>query len=183
MVKKSLVAVDGSPSSDKALELAFQLAANSGAKLLALTVASADPLTAADVDVALERYQPEVSPLLVAPAFSPATGQEGRSPASDAAIATSKSRPLRDAMAQHVLAAAKTAARRYGFSSLETLLRSGDAVTNILAVAAAESPDLLVMGSRGLGARAKNLLGGVSHKVVNEAACSVITVKSPDLED
>ncbi len=183
MVKKILVALDGSPSSDKALDLAIQLARNSGASLLALAAIPAEPLTQADVDLALERYQPEAGEALVAAAFSPAPAQERGISGGAGKTGLPEGAPLRKAMAEHVLAAAKAAAQRQAFSPLETLSRSGDPATTILAVLAAESPDLLVMGSRGLGERAKNLLGGVSYKVMGQAACPVITVKFPDLED
>ena len=183
MVKKILVALDGSPSSDRALGLAIQLATSSGATLLALTVISAEPLMEADVDVALEKYQPEVSALLVAPAFRPALAPEYRVPGAAGDAGMTPSVPLRKAMAQHVLAEAKATAQERGFAPLETMLRSGDPATAILAAAATQSPDLLVMGSRGLGERAKNLIGGVSYQVVRQAACPVIIVKYPELED
>jgi nucleotide-binding universal stress UspA family protein len=183
MVTKILVALDGSPSSDRALDLAIQLAASSAAKLVALTAVSDDPLTEAEVDLALNRYQPEVSALLVSPAFAPAPALGCETLEGTGQMPSDRIASIRKAMAQHILAEAETAARRRGISAIETSLKSGDPATAILGVAAAESPDLLVIGSRGLGNRAKNLMGGVSYQVVRQAGCSVITVKDPDLEE
>jgi nucleotide-binding universal stress UspA family protein len=183
MAKKILVALDGSPSSDRARDLAIQLATNTAAKLLVLTVASDDPLTEAEVDLALHRYQPEVSAVFVEPAF--ATGPEQGCSALERAgqVSSERNASIRKAMGQHVLAEAEAAAKQKGFSPVETLLRSGDPATIILATAAAESPDLLVIGSRGLSNRLGTLMGSVSYRVARQAECSVITVRTPDMED
>ncbi len=183
MVNKILVALDGSPSSDRALDLAIRLATNTAARLLVLTVASNDPLTEAEVKLALDRYQPEVSEQLAAPEFTTALEQGGDTMGRAGQAPSGKSASIRNAMGQHILAEAETVARRRGFSPVETLLRSGDPAAAILAVAAAQSPDLLVIGSRGLGNRAGSLMGSVSDKVVRQSGCSVITVKTPDAED
>jgi nucleotide-binding universal stress UspA family protein len=47
----------------------------------------------------------------------------------------------------------------------------------ILEVADEEKPDLLVMGSRGLGGIQRLLTGSVSQKVYNSAGCTVIVVR------
>ena len=183
MVKKILVALDGSPPSQGALDLAIHLATNTTANLLALTVVSDAPLTEAEVDLALSNYQPEVGELFVEPAFvtAPAPGcdaldRKGRA-------SPERSLAIRQAMARHVLAQAAAVARQTGFPPIETLLRSGDPATAILAVAAAESPDLLVIGSRGFSNRAGSLIGSVSDKVIRESACSVMVVKPTEPED
>ena len=43
-------------------------------------------------------------------------------------------------------------------------------------VAASARVDLLVMGSRGLGARRAVILGSVSRKLVDQAACPVLVI-------
>ncbi|WP_027417344.1 universal stress protein [Aneurinibacillus terranovensis] len=40
-----------------------------------------------------------------------------------------------------------------------------------------ENYDMIVMGSRGLGALGEVILGSVSHRVLHEAACPVVIVK------
>jgi len=53
----------------------------------------------------------------------------------------------------------------------------GDPVTEILAVAEKENADLIVIGSRGLGAIRGAMMGSVSQKVVQTAKCPVMIVK------
>ncbi len=62
------------------------------------------------------------------------------------------------------------------FDVQESLLEGpeGDA---ILRVAETQGVDLIVVGTRGLGALKGVLMGSVSHKVLHYAACSVLVVK------
>jgi nucleotide-binding universal stress UspA family protein len=53
------------------------------------------------------------------------------------------------------------------------MLADGDPASVILEVADKEKPDLLVMGSRGLGGIQRLLTGSVSQKVCNSAGCTV----------
>mgnify|MGYP000436062324 CR=1 FL=1 len=59
----------------------------------------------------------------------------------------------------------------------ETLYEIGDPRTTILEVAKREDVDLLVMGSRGLGAVKRLLLGSVSEYVMHHATCSVLITR------
>jgi nucleotide-binding universal stress UspA family protein len=68
-------------------------------------------------------------------------------------------------------------AKRKGVSPISTRVEVGDSAAAILAVADEEKSDFIVMGTRGLGSIKGPLLGSVSHKVVQLAHCSVITVK------
>lgn len=52
----------------------------------------------------------------------------------------------------------------------------GDPADAILAVAANEEADLIIMGSRGLNAAQRFLLGSVSTKVATHAPCAVLVV-------
>ena len=53
----------------------------------------------------------------------------------------------------------------------------GPPAESIIEVAEARNSDLIVMGSRGLGALRGLLLGSQSHKVINLANCPVLVVK------
>lgn len=53
----------------------------------------------------------------------------------------------------------------------------GHPVDGIVGVAARESVDLIVMGSRGLGGMQSFLLGSVSDRVLHHAHCPVLVVK------
>lgn len=60
---------------------------------------------------------------------------------------------------------------------VRTLMRRGDAATEILSLAREEQIDMIVCGSRGLNPVSGWLLGSVSRKLVHYAPCSVLIVK------
>lgn len=62
----------------------------------------------------------------------------------------------------------------YGY---KTTYKIGDTSDEIITMAEENNFDLIVMGSRGLGAFTRALLGGVSHKVVSHAKTTVMVVK------
>jgi len=57
------------------------------------------------------------------------------------------------------------------------LLKEGNIVNEIEKVAKAEKCDLIILGSKGLGAITRFLLGSVSNKISQSAPCSVLIVK------
>ena len=59
----------------------------------------------------------------------------------------------------------------------ETHLRSGDPDKEILCAAEALNVGLIVIGSRGLGAISRALMGSVSDSVVRHAHCPVFVVR------
>ena len=60
------------------------------------------------------------------------------------------------------------------------VVRSGDAVDEILAVAGQLDVDLIVLGSHGAGLAERFLLGSVSDSVLEHANCSVLIVKKQE---
>ena len=58
-------------------------------------------------------------------------------------------------------------------------LEIGDTASVILSISQKESVDLILMGSRGLGAIQEHVLGSVSHRVATHAPCPTLIVKSP----
>src|SRR6476659_6477723 len=56
--------------------------------------------------------------------------------------------------------------------NIETLATYGSPAWEILSAAANHKPDLIVVGSQGLSAFSRFILGSVSQKVLTEAACS-----------
>jgi len=58
-----------------------------------------------------------------------------------------------------------------------TVERTGDAATAILEQAEEDDVDLVVMGTRGLSAGQRWLMGSVSDKVLHHARCSVLVVR------
>lgn len=62
----------------------------------------------------------------------------------------------------------------YGYN---TTYKLGDVANEIITMAEEDNFDLIVIGSRGLGAFTRALLGGVSQKVVSHANTTVMIVK------
>ena len=60
--------------------------------------------------------------------------------------------------------------------SIETVVREGPTVTEILEQAAATSADLIVMGTHGASGFERLVLGSVTEKVLRKARCPVLTV-------
>ncbi|MCC2671510.1 MAG: putative Universal stress protein UspA [Armatimonadetes bacterium] len=74
------------------------------------------------------------------------------------------------------LAEATDALRETG-KQVVTEIRSGDAAPGLIATAADEGADLIVLGSHGAGALERVLLGSVSQHVLSHAPCSVLIVR------
>jgi nucleotide-binding universal stress UspA family protein len=73
--------------------------------------------------------------------------------------------------------AAEARARGKGLSEVVGRTVEGNPADQILAEAASEGMDMIVMGSRGLSDARALFLGSVSHKAANHAACTCVTVK------
>lgn len=78
--------------------------------------------------------------------------------------------------AKELLANAENGLKDYPFG-VKTMYKFGDVPDEIINVADEEDVDLIVIGTRGLGAFSRAVLGGVSHKVVTHADRSVLVVK------
>ncbi|SDY28613.1 universal stress protein [Tindallia californiensis] len=61
---------------------------------------------------------------------------------------------------------------------LETILDYGEPAEEILVLAEREKPDLLIMGSRGLGGFSRVMLGSVSTKVLHHVTCDMLIVRN-----
>lgn len=86
-------------------------------------------------------------------------------------------RDLRIGAANEILRQAEAAAREEGATDLDIMLVDGRADKAILKAAKDRNPDLIAMGSRGLGDAESLLMGSVSHKVCHLAECTCITVR------
>lgn len=79
--------------------------------------------------------------------------------------------------AEKALAQAKAKAQEMGVG-VSSLLASGDSVADeIVEAAKMEKADLVVVGSRGLGAKTRSFIGSTASKVVTYSPCSVLVVK------
>jgi nucleotide-binding universal stress UspA family protein len=145
--KKILVAIDGSPQSDKAAEEAVRLA-----------VGNRSP------------FKSRIYALLVlpnAPTFS-YTDFVPSTPMTE----TKKWDELRVRLFYVV---EKSAAEHD--IPLEMIVEYGDPADKIISLAKREEMDVIVIGSSGKGLVERRIRGSVSHKVASNAGCSVFVVR------
>ncbi|MCB2101452.1 MAG: universal stress protein [Rhodobacterales bacterium] len=147
MLKTILVAVDGSDHSLRAVDMAANIAACSGARLVLLYVVKSQELPAS-----LRRF------------------------AEAEHIAGPDTEVLHRA-AEFVLADAGDRARAQGIDDPQREVVEGPPARTIARRADELGCDMVVVGSRGLGDIGGALLGGVSRRVANLAHCAVLTVK------
>jgi nucleotide-binding universal stress UspA family protein len=175
MIETIVVAVDGSEHARKAAELAGDLGARYGAKLVLVTVA----LPPSHLPEGLRRMaesehlvDPEgrrLPPLHNVPGETMAALRDfGESDLDEAASIR---------ISEWILDYAASRAKEHGAERVRKRLETGDPVTAILRAAQEEHADLIVCGSRGLSALGSLLMGSVSHKLCQLARCSCITVK------
>lgn len=150
MFKHILVPVDGSEHAKRAVEVASDLAKQTGAKLTLLHVLT--HVGGYNVPNELQSYA-KIEHIRV-------TEKE-----------------LIESVGQEVLATAMQLAHDNGASGCKTQLENGDPASQIATAARDGDADLIVMGRRGLGDLGGLLLGSVSHKVAQAVDCSCLTVK------
>jgi nucleotide-binding universal stress UspA family protein len=170
--KKILCAVDGSDHAWKALAFAIDMAKIYDAKLvllhnMLLKADSAELQRFAEVEGLAKSVQPEVARL---------KALEGRLEYGYEEPPAETPRMYAE-IGQKILDEAKTEASENGLKDVETVLTDGDAASRILRCVDERDVDCVVMGSRGLSDIKALYLGSVSHKVLNKAPCTCITVK------
>jgi nucleotide-binding universal stress UspA family protein len=82
--------------------------------------------------------------------------------------------------AEAALDQAKAKAQEKGVTPKSFLATGLSVPDEIVDVAAREKADLVVIGSRGLGAKTRSFLGSTASKVVTYAPCSVWVVKTSE---
>ena len=80
--------------------------------------------------------------------------------------------------AEKRLAALKEKLEKEGVPEVETALLEGDAVDGVVGYVQQQQPDLIVVGSRGLSAAGRFLLGSVSDGILHHVHCSVLVVRA-----
>jgi len=155
LFKRVLVPVDGSEHSKKALTHAIGLAKEFEGEITLVHVYSG----------AMPLITPAMDTLTPPPLPSPTM----------ATVAT-KLREDAQKMGGEILAEAELTVKEHRISA-KMVLREGDAVREIVAVAESEKVDLIVMGHRGMSKLKEILLGSVSEGVVRKAPYPVLIVK------
>jgi nucleotide-binding universal stress UspA family protein len=174
-MQRILVALDGSEHSDKALDLASDIAAKYGAELVLLHVMSDSPLSDGERYLAETEYVDELLSSLQAPVLE---GGDARLRAERVLRYYSDvARRFRQAFGERLISRAQDRARDKGVQTIQTMLEGGDPANTILRVANGLGVDTIVLGSRGLGNAKGLLMGSVSHKVAHLAECTCVSVK------
>lgn len=156
MFDSILVGVDGSDFSNRALTYACELAEKLGGKITLIHVYSAVvPLT-----TSLNALSPTMSQL---------------PPPTSAPMAARITEEAKE-KGRLVLDEAERMVNKHGLSA-EKVLREGDAVNEIVAVAKERRIEVIVLGHRGWSKIRELLVGGVSEGVCHKAPCSVLIVK------
>jgi nucleotide-binding universal stress UspA family protein len=149
MIKKILVAIDGSKSSDNALDFALDLADKYSAQIMLISV-----------------FNPPTVSYLTSPAmvYIPV----------DTTKHSDEIRVYHDKMLSEALKKVKNFNKDL---KVTKKLLEGRPADKIVETAKDGRFDLIVIGSRGLGGIKEFLLGSVSDRVADEAPCPVLIIK------
>ena len=174
-MQRILVALDGSEHSDKALDLASDIAAKYGAELVLLHVMSDEPLTNGERYLAETEYVDDLLSSLQAPVMD--SGDARQRAERVLRYYGDVARRFRQAIGDRLMSRARDRARQKGVQTMQTVLEDGNPADTILRVAKRLQVDMVVLGSRGLSDAKGMLMGSVSHKVAHLAECTCVTVK------
>lgn len=150
MIKTILVPVDGSAHANAAVDLAGDIAAKFGARLILLNV--------------------------MAKAGTERVPEELRSYAELERVRVTE-RDILQSASKEIVGDAEKRARAHGAAKIECFTRIGDPARTIVAFTKDRDIDMVAMGRRGLGDLKGMLLGSVSHKVCQLARCPCLTVE------
>jgi nucleotide-binding universal stress UspA family protein len=148
MVKKILVATDGSSHAKKAVAFAGDFASRYDASVKLVHVVQEDRMP----DEMKELF--EVEHLEKPP-----------------------KRAYMETVGKKILEDAKKELSGKGIKDIELVLLVGDAPEEIVAFAKKENIDVIIIGNKGFGKIKELLIGSVTHKVFHAAHCTCITVK------
>ncbi len=152
MINSILVATDASAASNRALEMAFQIAGQDNAELLLVHVIR-------DMQIPFEIKEIPELEFNKFEAFNAAREEVMRK------------------IAETILRTAREKAEKAGANKVQTAIGTGDPATSILDLARRRKVDMIVVGTRGLGKLKGTVLGSVSRKVTNNAETSCLIVR------
>lgn len=174
MIGTIVVGFDGSRPSERALELAAELAGRFEARVALVRVLLRDKepeelrrlsdvqhVTVPDEETLAKIDETLRGPVAVGAGEVPQTLSE-------------------DALkriGEHLLEGARRYLETQGIAEVSRTLEDGDPARYIVEAAERENADLVVVGSRGLGALDETLLGSISHNVARLVACPCLLVK------
>ena len=176
MVKKVLIATDGSEPANKAVDFGSDIAAKYGAEVVLVHVLLRDELSENLRHFAEVEYHAGEGgkPLSEAIAMIP----QGRFPVTDLQPKeTQTPGAVLRAVADEILGEAERRAKEHGVSKVTREIEDGNPVKRILEVAKDTGADLIVTGARGLSDMKALLVGSVSHKLSHLSPVTCITVR------
>lgn len=175
MAGKILVATDGSDTGNSAVDAAAELSAKLGHDLRIVHVLMHGRATEEWLRMAEAEHL-----------ITHAAQQMGRASGGDIASIGDYFARIEDGtkmalvvriIGEEILTRSKMRAIELGARNVSTQCYVGDYADQILDVAEAEKPQMIVLGSRGLGRMRGTLLGSVSQKVLHHAKCTVVVVR------
>lgn len=174
MIRCIVCAIDGSEHSDKAAELASDLAARYDAKLCFLHVFMKGVSLAE-----LERFSEHahLKDILNRERERLAEFMSTATPLHDTAYIPPPSAETITRIAKVILEDARLVAESKSIENVGLATADGDPAEQILKFAETQEADMIVMGTRGLGGFKSLLLGSTSQKVGHLAHCTFVTVK------
>lgn len=149
MIKKMLVAIDGSEHAERALDLALEMAKTYAAEVQIVSVVS-------PVKSVIPRFTPAAPPSQFYNFFI---------------------KYIEDRLKTVLSEALKKAREENPTVKILTKLLNGNPAQEIVQTAKDENVDIIIIGSRGLGGIDELLLGSVSNKIADTATCPVLIVK------
>ena len=175
MIRKILLAYDGSENGRRALDLAAELSAKLDAGLMIVHVLmhgrpGEELVRMAEVEHLVNQMQEQPVPGL---SFSSGQPFELLTATQDSAGA----QRIITAVGDQLIGYAKTRCEELEANDVQTTIRTGDYADKILETADDCQADMIVIGSRGLGTIRSAVLGSVSQKVLHHATQTVVTVK------
>lgn len=169
MFTKILAATDGSDTAGRAVARAADLAARLSLPLVIVLVENDDPMSEGLLAYGRAEH------LVVDPEPGRDDPRPGvpRIPGMPHEMDTGG---LGTALAEQVLQAAVQVAKAVGAKDVQGSFLAGDPATEILDAATETGADLIVLGSRGLGAMGRLVMGSVSEKVLHHTNRTVLVV-------
>lgn len=154
LFEKILVPLDGSEHSSKALEIAVQIAKKFGGKITLIHI-----------------YHVSVRPMVMPEPITLTPGIPIISPSEYSKVVEAAKEA-----GSRILVEGEKRAKSEGVE-VETLLREGHIVHEIVKVAEEGKFNLIVMGARGISRIKEIILGSVSDGVIRNAPCPVLVAK------
>ncbi len=173
MLKTILVPTDGSVHANKAVDLAGDLAATYGAKIVLLHVLLRGHMPEGLMRAARVEHlgkSPDIPTHLVNMPQEIMARVEGK-------MGTQLPLEVLDFIGKRVLAGAEQVCRDKGVERIELEVEEGRPTEIILDYAKRTNADMIVMGSRGLSTLKGILMGSTSTQVSGLADCTCVTVK------